>query len=158
WLHSNLVPLLKEDPDLTGVISFDRDRWTTPRHWQKLWQIVRRLRAQSFDWVIDLQGLARSGSIAWLANGNLTIGLDEPREGARGFYDIIVARPSFHTHAVDWYLGVLPLLGLPGAERRGPALGERTDIAQSWSSALRGEDFAWLPERPEIASSIRQKW
>ena len=28
------------------------------------------MRAQKFDWVIDLQGLARSGAFAWLANGS----------------------------------------------------------------------------------------
>ncbi len=92
------------------------------------------MREQAFDWVIDLQSLARSGTFAWLANGSLTIGLDEPREGARGFYDLIVPRPSFHTHAVDWYLGVLPLLGVP----------------VNWS-------FQWLPSRPEHAEKVRQQ-
>lgn len=135
WLSSKLTPLLKDDPDLAGVVTFDRDRWSAPAHWRELWQIMRWLRAQSFDWVIDLQGLARSGSLAWLANGKLTIGLDEPREGARGFYDIIVARPSFHTHAVDWYLGVLPFLGVPGHSR-----------------------FDWFPERPNVAAAVQQKW
>lgn len=135
WLNSNLMPLLEEDPDLTSVISFDRDRWATPRHWKKLWQLIRQMRAQSFDWVIDLQGLARSGSLAWLANGKFTVGLDEPREGARGFYDIIVTRPTFYTHAVDWYLGVLPFLEVP----------------VHWN-------FDWLPERPNIAAVVQQKW
>lgn len=135
WLGSNLVPLLEEDPDLAGIIDFDRDRWVAPSHWKKLWQTVRQMRAQSFDWVIDLQGLARSGIFAWLANGKFTIGLDEPREGARGFYDIIVARPSFHTHAVDWYLGVLPFLEVP----------------MHWN-------FNWLPERPSVAAAVQQKW
>jgi lipopolysaccharide heptosyltransferase II len=100
-----------------------------------MWRSIRWLRAQSFDWVIDLQCLARSGAFAWLANGGLTIGLDEPREGARGFYDIIVRRPSFHTHAVDWYLAVLPRLGVP----------------VHWN-------FAWLPERSEVAATVREKW
>ena len=68
----------------------------------------------------------RSGIFAWLANGKLTIGLDEPREGARGFYDQIVQRPSPLTHAVDWYLRVLPRagraggLGFPMAARAAP--------------------------------------
>src|SRR5207237_1357187 len=61
------------------------------------------------------------------------------REGARGFYDFIVPRPSFHTHAVDWYLRVLPLLGVP----------EPTDF---------NDAFVWLPKRPEIVASIQQKW
>ena len=74
---------------------------------------IRWMRAQNFDWVIDLQCLARSGAFAWLANGKFLIGLDEVREGARGFYDVAVRRASFHTHAVDWYLAVLPRLGVP---------------------------------------------
>ncbi len=135
WLGSRLSALLKDDPDLTGVISFHRDRWAAPGHWWELWQTIRWLRDQSFDWVIDLQGLARSGALAWLANGKLMIGLDEPREGARGYYDIIVERPSFHTHAVDWYLGVLPFLGVP----------------VHWN-------FEWLPERRDVVASVRQKW
>ena len=160
WVQSTFAPLLEGDPDLAGVLRFERRGWAAPRHWPELWRTIRWMREQAFDWVIDLQSLARSGAVAWLANGKLTIGLDEPREGARGFYDRIVPRPSFYTHAVDWYLGVLPLLGLPGPERRAPAL--RVVVgpnAECWSSALRpGENFAWLPSRPDVAAAIRKKW
>ena len=125
WIDSNLAPLLEGDPDLAGVVHFHRRRWAAPRHWPEIARSIRWMRAQAFDWVIDLQSLMRSGVFAWLANGKLTIGLDEPREGARGFYDLIVPRPSPQTHAVDWYLGVLSLLGVP----------------VHWN-------FQWLPERP----------
>jgi len=135
FIESGLAPLLEGDADLAGVVGFERRRWAAPQHWPDLWRTVRWMRAQRFDWVIDLQSLARSGTFAWLANGGLTIGLDEPREGARGFYDILVPRPSAHTHAVDWYLGVLPLLGVPA----------------DWG-------FQWLPERPAEAQRVRQKW
>jgi heptosyltransferase I len=135
WVDSSLAPLLEGDPDLAGVVRFERRRWTTPAHWPEMCRSIRWLRAQSFDWVIDLQCLARSGAFAWLANGKLLIGLDEPREGARGFYDIIVPRASFHTHAVDWYLAVLPRLGVPA----------------HWN-------FTWLPERPAVAAAVREKW
>ena len=60
-----------------------------------------------FTHVIDLQSLARSGITAWLANGEVTIGLDDSREGASTFYDVRIPRPSERTHAVDWYLQVL---------------------------------------------------
>jgi lipopolysaccharide heptosyltransferase II len=96
---------------------------------------VRWLRAQKYDWVIDLQCLARSGAFAWLANGKLLVGLDEPREGARGFYDLVVPRASFHTHAVDWYLAVLPRLGVP----------------------VDG-NFTWLPERSAVAAAVKTRW
>ena len=78
-----------------------------------MFRSIRWLRAQNFDLVIDLQCLARSGAFAWLARGKFLVGLDEVREGARGFYDLAVPRKSFHTHAVDWYLSVLPALGVP---------------------------------------------
>jgi lipopolysaccharide heptosyltransferase II len=93
------------------------------------------MREQNFDRVIDLQCLARSGAFAWLANGKFLIGLDEVREGARGFYDVAVRRASFHTHAVDWYLAVLQRLGVPVHNR-----------------------FQWLPERPAVAATVQSKW
>ena len=135
WIDSQFAPLLEGDPDLTGVVRFERQRWTSPLHWPEMLRSIRWLRAQNFDWVIDLQCLARSGAFAWLTNGKFLIGLDEPREGARGFYDVAIRRPSFHTHAVDWYLAVLPQLGVP----------------LHW-------DFQWLPERPEIANTVKSKW
>jgi len=113
WIDSGLAPLLAHDPDLTGIILFERRRWGRPRYWHELLGGIHGLRAHHFDWVIDLQSLARSGAFAWLACGKLTIGLDDAREGARGFYDIAVRRPSPTTHAVDWYLQVLPFLRIP---------------------------------------------
>lgn len=135
WIDSSLAPLLEGDPDLAAVVRFERRRWTSPLHWPEMFRRIHWLREQAFDWVIDLQCLARSGAFAWLANGKLLVGLDEPREGARGFYDIVVPRASFHTHAVDWYLAVLPRLGVPVHR-----------------------NFAWLPERPEVAAALRTKW
>ena len=135
WLDSRFLPLLEGDPDLAGVVPFERKRWASPRHWPEMWRSVRWLRAQHFDWVLDLQCLARSGAFAWLANGSLLAGLDEAREGARGFYDLVVPRPSWDTHAVDWYLSLLPRLGVP----------------THW-------DFEWLPERTFAAAEVRRKW
>ena len=135
WLDQSLVPLLEDDPDLAGVIPFERQRWASPLRWHEALASVRDIRGRGFDWVIDLQSLLRSGAVAWMANASLTVGLDDPREGARGFYDLIARRPSYHTHAVDWYLGVLPLLGVPV-----------------------NRDFVWLPERPAVAAAVREKW
>jgi lipopolysaccharide heptosyltransferase II len=135
WIDSALAPLLADDPDLAGIVRFERRRWAHPQNWPEVLHSVRALRAEKFDLVIDLQCLLRSGAFAWLANGKFLIGLDEVREGARGFYDVAVPRASFHTHAVDWYLAVLPYLGVPVHR-----------------------DFCWLPERPEAAAAVRTKW
>ena len=135
WIDSALAPLLEGDPDLTGVVRFERRRWAHPQNWPEMLHSIRWLREQNFDLVIDLQSLARSGAFAWLANGKFLIGLDEVREGARGFYDVAIRRKSFHTHAVDWYLSVLPQLGAPVHK-----------------------NFQWLPERPSISAAVKSKW
>jgi len=135
WLDRRLVPLLEADPDLAGVIPFERERWASPLRWNEAWNSLQQIRAHRFDWVIDLQSLFRSGVVAWLANGACTIGLDDAREGARGFYDIVVPRPGYHTHAVDWYLSVL----------------DRLNVPVHWN-------FQWLPVRKPVAASIREKW
>ncbi len=139
WLDRHLLSLLEGDPDLAGVIAFERKRWAAPHRWPEMLASVRDMRARQFDWAIDLQGLARSGIFAWLANAGLTIGLDNTgngsREGARAFYDLTPPRAAPGTHAVDRYLAVLPLLKVP-VDR----------------------DFEWLPRRPEIAARIQEKW
>ena len=135
WIDSALAPLIAGDPDLTGIVRFERKRWARPQHWPEMFRSVRRLRAEKFDLVIDLQSLARSGAFAWLARGKFLVGLDEVREGARGFYDLAVPRKRFHSHAVDWYLSVLPPLGVPVHK-----------------------NFTWLPERPQIAADVDRKW
>jgi lipopolysaccharide heptosyltransferase I len=139
WLDRNLISLLEEDPDLAGVIAFERKRWAAPRRWPEMLASVQEMRARRFDWAIDLQGLARSGIFAWLADAGLTIGLDNTgngsREGARAFYDLTPPRAGPGEHAVERYLAVLPLLKVP----------------VHWN-------FEWLPKRPEIAARIQEKW
>jgi len=134
WIESTLSGLLQDDPDLDGLILFDRKNSIKPAGWKRLWEDILWMRAQRFDWVIDLQSLARSGSIAWLANGKLTIGLDDHREGARCLFDIAIPRANYHQHAADWYLATLTRLGIPQTS------------------------FNWLPPRPAALQSFRAKW
>jgi heptosyltransferase-1 len=139
WLDAALVPLLEKDPDLAGIIPFQRKSWAAPARWPEIAASLRLMRQHHFDWAIDLQGLARSSLFAWLANAGLTVGLDNlregSREGARALYDVTQPRAPAHMHAVDRYLAVLPLLGVP----------------VHWK-------FDWLPRRPEVAAQVEQKW
>ena len=139
WLDVNLVPLLEKDPDLAGIFAFQRQRWAAPHQWPELVSSIAAMRNHRFDLAIDLQGLARSGMFAWLADAGLTVGLDNLREGlregARAFYDVTPPRAAPRVHAVDRYLAVLPLLKVP----------------VHWN-------FEWLPRRPAALQSVRQKW
>ncbi|HXT42432.1 MAG TPA: glycosyltransferase family 9 protein [Candidatus Angelobacter sp.] len=135
WIDAALRELIEGDPDLDGIFLFERRRWSSPFHWNELLASIRRMREMKFDWVIDLQSLARSGAFAWLANGGLTVGLDDSREGARGFYDVAVPRPAFFAHAVDWYLEALSVLRVP----------------VHWN-------FTWLPTRIDAAAAVKARW
>ena len=135
WLASELCPLLAGDADLGALIPFERKRWRSPAYWPEGLCQIRALRAAHYDWVIDLQGLARSALFAWLAEGAFTIGLELEREGAHLAYDLAVPRPKDKPHAVDWYLAVARALGIPVHD-----------------------SFAWLPPRPEMASQVETKW
>ncbi len=135
WISASLLPLLEKDPDLSGLFTFERHRWLRPRFWRDLFVTVRQARSLAFDYTIDLQGLARSGIFGWFANARLAIGLEDSREGAPGFYDLLAPHPACATHAVDRYLRVLSLI----------------DVPVHW-------DFAWLPVQKEAAEAVRQKW
>lgn len=126
WLAKELTPLLDGDPDLKKVFPFFRRGWGSSANWGSMLRTVAEARAIQFDWVLDLQGLARSALFSWLANGAATVGLDNPREGASLAYDIAVPRPGPDSHAVDWYLRVLDVIGAP----------------IHW-------DFEWLPKRAD---------
>jgi heptosyltransferase I len=135
WLSTDLLPLLQGDPDLAGIFPFERRRWASPWNWLEVLQSIQSMRNQKFDYVIDLQGLARSAIFSWLARGEMTLGLDDAREGARALYDIVVPRPSPLTHAVDWYLEVLGAMNVP----------------VQWN-------FTWLPRREAPTASVLKKW
>ncbi len=135
WISSDLVPLLENDPDISLLYPFYRRRWAHPFYWMQMVHTWRRMRSKSYDLVLDLQGLARSGVVAWQARGKRTVGVEDRREGAMLFYDHAVARPGPQSHAVDWYLAVLRSVGI------------ETD-----------RPFEWLPIRQSIVDSLKQRW
>ena len=70
-----------------------------------------------------------------LSRGKFLVGLDETREGARGFYDLAVPRKS--STRTPW-TGICPCC------RR--------------SACPFIKIFNWLPERPEISAEVKRKW
>ena len=115
WIEASLAPLFEGDPDLTGFL-FRRKGWRTFAWWRDVWNRSGRF-AITTSISSDLQGLSRSASFSWLADGEATpIGLDNAREGNREgaqiFYDLLAARfPG--TPPARRYLGALEPLSLP---------------------------------------------
>jgi lipopolysaccharide heptosyltransferase I len=107
--------LLDGHPQLNEVIRFERRRfgagWRSPAAAMGLFRFARDLRARKFDLVIDLQGLFRSGWLAWQTKAPVRVGFANAREMAPLFYTHRVPIESVEQHAIDRYLAVTDALG-----------------------------------------------
>ena len=117
---------------------------------------VPSLRAESFDLVIDLQGLFRSGAMGWLTGCRTRIGLANGREGSPFCYTQRVPVPMLETHAVDRYLLVAAAVGAvpKGAPefRIRPAATDRQRIAELLRSV------GCSPGAPWMAMNVSARW
>ncbi|MFT4546342.1 MAG: heptosyltransferase-1 [Verrucomicrobiales bacterium] len=114
WVvRSEFMPLLDGNPDLDGTIEFPRAQMRGLGGVFKLFRWAKSaLREPAVpDLVIDFQGLARSGVMAWCSGAREVIGLSDSREGA-GLFHKWVVEVDAHGHAVDRYLEVPRALGI----------------------------------------------
>ncbi|MEI6562739.1 MAG: glycosyltransferase family 9 protein [bacterium] len=95
-------------PCVSSVIPFPRRQF-----WRRSWELWRTIRAQRYDYVIDLQGLIKSAIVTRFARGGITIGPSFQREGARFLYDDVAGTRNKNRHAVEENLDVIRYLGLP---------------------------------------------
>lgn len=123
WLIArNFAPIIATHPDLNEVIEFDRhamSRWfVSPTGFGALSRLVKHLRRQRFDLVIDLQGLFRSGFFARATGADVRIGFHRAREAAWMFYTHHIKPPTPDMHAVDKHWLVADMLGFADQPKR----------------------------------------
>jgi len=78
-------------------------------------RLLRALRRERFDVVLDLQGLARSGLMTWAARSPRKVGRSDAREGAGLFYDESIPLPQgeWRDHSVAILLEFCRAFDLP---------------------------------------------
>lgn len=148
WLiAAPFAPLLEGHPQLDELIIFDRRRYgrmlRSPAAIRDFCRFVLDLRARKFDLVIDLQGLFRSGFLAWASGAARRIGFAAARELAWMFY----------THRVRC------------ADERGHAVTRNLDVANvAFQLSAAGQELEKtqaprvpLPLRPADAASAKRK-
>ena len=114
WLISaSIAPLLEGHEKVDGLLLFDRKQLgrfgRSVVATKDLVSFVREIRSRRYDLVIDLQGLLRSGLMAWASGAKVRIGFKNAREGAAMLYTHHIDDPD--VHAVDRNMGVGRLLG-----------------------------------------------
>jgi lipopolysaccharide heptosyltransferase I len=141
WLVATpYVGLLKAQSELNQIIPFDRRGYARmvyhPRAAAAFAGFCRRLRQGHYDWVIDLQGLFRSGFLSRVTGAPLRAGFGAAREGASIFYTHRLAREETPVHTVDQNIALARLLGIDA----GPSDYRLTVGAegQKWAQELAG--------------------
>lgn len=102
------APLVSACTAVDEVIVFQRRQG-----WLGIRAVMRELRSRSFDAVLDLQGLLRSGLMTWSTQSPRKLGRSDAREGAGFFYGERAPLPAAgrNSHALEILLQFAPLLG-----------------------------------------------
>jgi lipopolysaccharide heptosyltransferase I len=110
-VEESFAALLDGHPDIDRVVVVPDLAWRakSPGRLSQLRAAVRAIRSEPYDVVLDLQGLAKSASLAWLSRGRVRLARAKQREGAH-LVSRAVAVPS-GSHAVDEYLELARFVG-----------------------------------------------
>lgn len=146
WLvGTSFEPLLRGHPLINELIPFDRSHygkmWRSPRALTDFCRLMWRLRRRKFDLVLDLQGLIRSGLMAYFSGAKHRVGFASAREFAWLFYSQRVRIPASAKHAVDQNAHLGRAIGLTVDTRDFPLAvtdAERTSARQLLESADSG--------------------
>lgn len=111
-INRGLIELVSEHPDLDQIIPFERNGGL--RSW---WTLLRNLRSQRFDLVLDLQGLARTGLMTLATRAPLRVGLQTAREGSHLACHYLIPDSGPLVPASLRYWRVAELLGLSHLNR-----------------------------------------
>lgn len=117
---------------------------------------VPDLRAARFDLVVDLQGLFRSGAMAWLTGSGRRVGFANAREGSPFFYTQRVAVPTGSMHAVDRYLLVAEALGAARPTQPRFDFIDRPEDREAVDALLAAAGLA--TGSPWIAMNVSARW
>ncbi|MGQ9662608.1 MAG: glycosyltransferase family 9 protein [Kiritimatiellia bacterium] len=84
----------------------------TALSWHGVKGFLRDVRRESYDLLVDLQGLLKSAVLTRLARGRIRIGPSFQREGAFLLYSVVAGQRNKNRHAVEECLDVVRFLGL----------------------------------------------
>ena len=143
-IAKGLEGLLEGHPMIDRLVIIHKDMWkklTNARDTMKeITSLLKELKKEKYDLVVDLQGLLRSGIITKATGAPLRAGFREAREGSRFFYTHKV-EGGRNIHAVDRYLKVAAFLGCDTKDVRFPL---PSQPLSSFNHSLTAEDYAVL--------------
>jgi len=154
WVvNSAYESLLTGHPDLTDTLPFNRGALKGLRGAiSTSISFAAELRRRRFDLVIDMQGLFRTGLMAWASGALRRVGFANAREGSRYAYTHKVQSPALDAaHAVDRMWCVAEAFGVGHLPKmfHVPVREAEEEVAK--------RELGSLP-RPLIAVAVGAKW
>ena len=124
WVISrNLKGILEDNPLIHELIILNKDSWKSirniPQTVSELTALNKKLKSKRYDIVVDLQGLLRSGLIAFSTPTTLKVGFADAREGSKYFYDKKIS-VNGRIHAVDKCIAAAVAIGAESAKAQFP--------------------------------------
>ncbi len=109
-----LEGLLENHPMVKRLWVINKDQWKNLKKIKEtaieIKSLFKKLEDESYDLVIDLQGLLRSGILTYATRASVRVGFKEAREGSILFYTHKV-EGGREIHAVDRYLKIASAVG-----------------------------------------------
>lgn len=117
-----------------------------PRHdfWRNRRAFLSELRQESYDLVLDMQGLMKSAVMARAARAPRILGPSFHREGSHWLYHDVAGARNKHRHAVEENLDMLDALGIPRGDVVFPATFPSPELP--------------VENRPRIGVIPRSRW
>lgn len=146
WLvRDSFAEAVSAHPALSGVALFPRAAlrrwWTSARGARSAAAFLSGLRRERYDFVLDCQGLARSGLFALATGGARRVGYADAREmGWLGLTERLRVDPGLH--AVDRMLALVRAAGVPVV--RDMRLYAPAPAREALDERLRGRRYAVL--------------
>lgn len=120
WLvEKEAAELLIDHPLIDNVLISQKNRWLKewvsyrkwPQLFRELFDFIKKLRADTYDLIIDFQGLLKSGILVGICRGKQKLGFYPGREKSHIFLNEKILYPDPPIHAVQRYLYLLESLG-----------------------------------------------
>lgn len=135
WLvEPQFAPLLHANPDVNGLLIFNKTKWKTLAKQGKLIALTREILAlrsamkeESIELALDVQGLFRSRFLAWLSGAKTRIGFLSKEPGCF-FMTKVVPKGGDSSRMGSEYCHLLELLGNTSVECRPELLISADDV------------------------------
>lgn len=115
--------LLENHPMVKKIWIINKDKWKDLKKIEETLKeflnLSKELKKESYDLVIDIQGLLRSGILTYLTLAPLRVGFKEAREGSTLFYTHKIEGGK-EIHAVDRYMKIALAIGCENKDIKFP--------------------------------------